>query len=67
MVDTLGRTILIMEDSRKQIIKLLNETKEESIQSSLMDEILRIDYSVEKLELQRKLLQLPNRHSNKQN
>lgn len=60
MVDTLGRTILIMEDSRKQIIKLLNETKEESIRSSLMDEILRIDYSVEKLELQRKLLQLPN-------
>lgn len=60
MVDTLGRTILIMEDSRKQIIKLFNETKEESIRSSLMDEILRIDYSVEKLELQRKLLQLPN-------
>lgn len=60
MVDTLGRTILIMEDSRKQIIKLLDETKEESIRSSLMDEILRIDYSVEKLELQRKLLQLPN-------
>lgn len=60
MVDTLGRTILIMEDSRKQIIKLLNETEEESIRSSLMDEILRIDYSVEKLELQRKLLQLPN-------
>lgn len=60
MVDTLGRTILIMEDSRKQIIKLFNETKEESIRSSLMDEILRIDYSVEKLELQRKLLQLPD-------
>lgn len=60
MVDDFGKAILVMEECRKQIIKIANETKEESIRSSLMDEILRIDYSVDKLELRRKLLQLPD-------
>lgn len=59
-MDTLGKVIFILQNSRKEILHITKNTKEKPIRLALMDELIRIDYSTEKLEMQRKLLHLPD-------
>ncbi len=59
-MDTLGKVIFILQNSRKEILRITKNTNEKPIRLALMDELIRIDYSTEKLEMQRKLLHLPD-------
>lgn len=55
-MDELKQAIQSMIQCRKEIAKLQRNAKEKSIQDALREEVIRIDYSTEKLEMQRKLL-----------
>ena len=59
-MDELKQAIQSMIQCRKEIAKLQRNAKEKSIQDSLREEVIRIDYSCDFLEKQCQLLELTN-------
>ena len=59
-MNELKQAVQSMLKCRKEIAKLQRNAKEKSIQNSLREEVIRIDYSCDFLEKQCQLLELTN-------